>query len=291
VEEIGITMPTSISLKRAATVGLDITIQNKSKETMNLADSMVLTNKLGKSLGVNPESPRIFKQTLLPGESVSTESEDLLNSIEQITLTGQSAAKGNLMCKVIYNLGGQAKSADKAVAITVSDVHLRADEAATKLFNKKKMVWVSKAKGYVFVEPEADTIYQSGVAAWQAAHQNVETYSNNLRESMIGLAEPEILSFFKTVKELNEATTPQKIVETTLRSVTPSIITGTYDLLSLKQALTKQQTEEKAWLKYFGASSFAVVPIFNEQGKTIGQAKAIIKKQGHKTYVLKLGDL
>ncbi len=270
--DIVLSLPGATSLKKGQKFTPVITIENKSQKEIVLGEELRIENPIPASIETNQTILRIYKIKLLPGEKVSTAAKNRLESIEALTLTDKSQGAGEIKVKVIYFVEDQpATWLEESLPIEVSWEHIQREETATAIFGEE-MILDEEKEGYIFVEPEDSKNYRANTNYWQEAQIKVKKHLDKLEDDFRGMVEPEIISFFGTVKELEEAKSAEEITETAIRAVAPPIIMGTIDFANLLDALEERKKEEQAFLEYFGATEFVVIDsvkaiIREEEGK------------------------
>lgn len=302
--DVVLSLPDSISLKRGEKASPLLGIQNKSQEEIILGSEVQVYNYMPAFVYVDDLVLQVFGKRLAPGSTINVEG-DRTNMIERLTLLGKGGGDGEIEIEAVYFFGGQVKRIKKTVAISVSEEHIQKEETATALFQKETMILEEKlevvdpvtgeTKEYVFVKPEDNVSYRSTINGWQASREEVkkhlEKLTSDFRGAVEGVVKPEIVSFFETIKALEEAETPEEISEITLRTIAPSTIVASFDFVNLLDAIEEQKKDEKAFLDHFGATEFTNVPIRNEDGEIIGYSRAILKEEDGKVYAIKIGDL
>jgi hypothetical protein len=304
-------LPQSIAIKKGEKYGVSVGIRNKGQREIVLAEAIQIDNQAPFVIDSGSKSTLrvpIKKTKLLPNEVVSNEGKDILESLESLTLTGRSAGSGEIRLKAVYFINGGVKTIEAKIPVSISSEHIDKEPTASNLFNEQmllteKQITIEAAtstgaapgataqKEVIFVEPEDDSLHKETANAWQKAQDQMDEAIQNLKDDFVGTVKPEILSFFETIEQLNEAKTHQEITVATLRALAPpAMITG-FDLANLIDAIDKKQQREKYFLNHFGAKEFKKLPIYDEKGNFIGTSKAIIKEEDGKIYAIKIGDL
>lgn len=300
-KEISLIVPESISLKKSEKYTLSITIQNKNQKEIILGDYILVENPIPSELDAQKSALQIFKKELLPGETISTKGEGgQRETIEKISLTGLKQGSGAIKLKVVYFINNQAKWAEGDLSVSISDIHIQKEETASRVFNETmlleekrevKSAVSDEIKEYVFVSVEDKSLQQAAINDWQVIHKEMEKTITNLKDDFTGVVKPEILSFFETIKSLEEAKSYQEITEASIRALAPPSIVAGFDFADLLDAVDKQKKLERGLLTHFEANDFVKVPIYDEKGNITGYTKAIIKEKEDKFYAIKIGDL
>lgn len=300
-EEIVVISLSDASLQKAETQKPAIAIQNKSQKEVILGEYILVENPIPSAVGTKISALRIFKKKLLPGETISTKSEDgQMEKIEEMPLTGLKQGSGAIKLRMVYFVDNQAKWLEDELTVSVSDIHIQKEETASQAFNqtmlleeKREVIDATSSvkKEYVFVSVEDKSLQQAAVNSWQTNHKQMEKAVANLKDDFTGTVKPEILSFFETIKSLEEAKSSQEITEASIRAVAPPAIIAGFDFANLLDAIDKQKKVERGLLTHFNATDFAKVPIYDSQRNITGYTKAIVKEKDGKFYAVKIGDL
>ncbi len=306
-----VNLPPSVAIKKGEAYGVSVGIRNSGQKEIILAEAIQIDNQIpfvvdsGSKTTLRVPAKKI---KLLPGEAVSNESKDILEAIESLNLVGKSAGSGEVKLRAVYFVDGSAQTIEAKIPTSVSYEHIDKELTASNLFNEQ-MVLVEKQttietvtssgaapgatapKEVIFVEPEGDDLHKETANAWQKAQNQMNEAIQNLKDDFVGTVKPEILSFFETIEQLNEAETQQEITTATLRALAPPTMIAGFDLANLIDALDKKQQQEKYFLNHFGAKEFKTMPVYDEKGNYIGDSRAIIKEENGKIYAIKIGDL
>jgi hypothetical protein len=301
---ISLIAPASLFLSKAESRSPAIRIQNSGEKEVLLLEKVQVRNSDSDVVGANQNALRIVKgqgmeSGLATGEVVGTESEDLLSSIDALTLTGKKQGQSEIELRAGYTIDGQTKWLTTKVQVIVSGTNIRQEPVASAafgedmLFREKRSVRDTasgKTKDVIFVEPEDDSSYQASLGAWKLAETTFNTHLANLWNNFKGSVEPGVVSFFSSAQKLAQAKTPDEITEQALRAIAPSVITSAFDFLRMGAAVQEQEREERAFLNRFKAKEFARIPIVDAKGKVTGYAKAVVKERGGKWYAVKIGE-
>ena len=126
---------------------------------------------------------------LATGEIVGTESDDLLSSIEALTLTGKKQGRSDIELRAGYTVSGQTKWLSTKLRVTVSGTNIQRESSASTafgedmLYREKRTVRDApsgKSREYVFVEPEDDASYQASIGIWKLAQETFDDHLANL---------------------------------------------------------------------------------------------------------------
>jgi|GEM_PF-3507991 len=303
-EAVMLVAPSSLSLYKAERRSPAIRIQNSGEDEVILLENVTVRNSNPDVVGVNQSALRIIKgagavRSMATGDVVGTESDDLLSSIETLTLTGKKQGQSDIELRAGYTVSGQTKWLTAKVRVTVSGINIQRESSASTafgedmLYREKRTVRDAssgKSREYVFVEPEDDASYQASIGIWKLAQETFDGHLANLADDFKGAVTPDILSFFDAVEKMRQAKTPGEITEEALRAIAPSVITGAFDFLRMGAAAQRLEMEERAFLNRFNATEFSRIPLLDAKGKTIGFSKAVVKERGGKRYAVKIGD-
>jgi hypothetical protein len=300
-EEAIVVSSNDVSLKKAETQGAFIAIENRSQKEIILGDYLLVENPIPSNVGSDKLALQISKKKLLPGEIISTEGVGRTReAIEKISLSGLKQGSGEIKFKVVYFVDNRAKWIEGQLPVSVSDVHIEKEETASGVFNETMLLEEKREvedpvsgvnKEYVFVSVEDKSSQQAAVNEWQTAHKEMEKAAANLKDDFTGIIKPEVVSFFETIKSLEEAKSYQEVTEASMRAIAPPAIVAGFDFANLLDAVDKQKRLERGLLTHFDAADFAKVPIYDEKGNLTGYTKAIVKEKDGKFYAVKIGEL
>jgi len=299
--EVLLSVPRIIELKRTEEYSPLISIRNGTNQTIVLGDRLEIFNNIPALIEVDKPVLRILgSKKLAPGKEVSVEAESIDHLIEDLVLKAKRAGKGEIQFSAVYFLNNKVQKIKQETSLTISSEHFEREENASTVFDEDMILaekrevldsFSQTTKEYVFVEPEDDILYNDSTNSWQMANQKVQKHLNRIKDDFVGSYDPEIVSFFKTIQELEAAQTVEEITETTLRTITPPAIIAAVDFVSLLDAIDEQKKEEKAFLDHFGASVFADIPVYSSSGGLIGYSRAVIKEEDGIIYAVKIGNL
>lgn len=288
-----------LSLLTYVTKELLITIQNKSPKEVILGDYVLIENPIPYSVNIEKSALQIYKKKLLPNEVISTEGQGgQRETIEKMTLNSLKQGSGAIKLKVVYFIDNRAKWAEDELSVSISASHTEKEEAASQVFSET-MLWEGREvdytasgaeKEYIFVSVEDKSLQQAAINDWQANHKQMEETVENLKDDFAGTLKPEILSFFETIKGLEEAKSSQEITEASVRALAPPVIVAGFDFANLLDAVDKQKKLERGLLTHFDATDFVMVPIRDSQRNITGYAKTIVKEKDGKFYAVKVGE-
>lgn len=297
-QEIIVISSSDVSLKKAEIQESLITIQNKSQKEIILSDYILIENTIPYSVDAGKTALQIFKTKLLPGEKISTKGVAGEREIEKIYLSSLKQGSGVIKLKVVYFVNNRAKWLEDELSVSVSATHIEKEETASQVFNET-MLWEGREvdytasgaeKEYIFVSVEDKSLQQAAINDWQANHKQMEEAVENLKDDFAGTLKPEILSFFETIKGLEEAKSSQEITEASIRALAPPVIVAGFDFANLLDAVDKQKKLERGLLTHFDATDFVIVPIRDSQRNITGYAKTIVKEKDGKFYAVKVGE-
>ncbi len=298
--EIIVISSSDLSLNAYETQELLITIQNKSQKEIILGDYLLIKNPIPVNIDIQKSALQIYKKKLLSGETISTESQGgQRETIEKMTFMSLRQGSGTIKLKAVYFVDNQAKWVEKDLAVSVSASYTQKEETASQMFNET-MLWEGREvdysasgteKEYIFVGVEDKSLQQAAINDWQAANNQMEEAVANLKDDFTGVVKPEVLSFFETIKSLEEAKSSQEITETSIRALAPPAIIAGFDFANLLDAIDKQKKLERGLLTHFNATDFVIVPIHDSQRNITGYTKAIVEEKNGKFYAIKIGDL
>ncbi len=297
--EIIVLSSRDVSLKEAEIQESFITIQNKSQKEITLGEYILIENTIPSLVDAGTSALQIFKKKLLPGETVSTQGQGGEREIEKISLIGLRQGSGEIKLKVVYFVDNRARWVEDELSVSVSALHIQKEETASRAFNEI-MLWegrevdytVSGAeKEYIFVSVEDKSLQQAAINNWQVANDKMKEAVANLEDDFTGVIKPEVISFFETMKSLEEAKSYQEVTEASIRALAPPAIVAGIDFANLLDAIDEQKKLERGLLTHFNSTDFVIVPIRDSQRNIIRYTKAIVKEEDGKFYAVKIGDL